>query len=197
MDPRIRQLLGQITALEDELRTALREQETHLFYQIKGKRVEFESAIREEHRRLKTGVLRWIVTNRPQNFITGPFIYGLALPLLFLDLCLTLYQAICFPIYRIGKARRADFFAYDRQHLGYLNIVERFHCTYCAYANGLLAYASEIAARTEQYFCPIKHAHRMLGAHARSRRFLRYGEATEYAAKLEAFRVALESEQGK
>jgi len=194
VNAKITELLGQITALEDDLRNALREQEVHLYYTIKGKRIEFESAMRASHRKLKRGLLRWIVTDRPQNFITGPVIYSLAVPLAFLDLCVTIYQALCFPVYRIAKARRADYIVFDRQHLEYLNFFERFHCTYCAYANGLLAYTSEVAMRTEQYFCPIKHAHRVLGAPARYKRFLPYGDAEDYHAKLEEFRVALENE---
>ena len=191
MSSRISKLLAQITALEDELRVALRDQESHMFFEIHGKRVEFESSVREAHLRLKQGILRWIVTDRPLNLVTGPIIYGLGLPLLVLDFSVTLYQALCFPVYGIAKARRGDFIVIDRQHLGYLNFIERFHCTYCAYANGLLAYASEIAARTEQYFCPIKHAHRVLGANPRSERFLPYGDAYDYHARLEEFRVAL------
>ena len=197
MNAKIGDLLAQITALEDDLRLALREQEVQLFYQVRGKRIEFETAIRQSHRKLKRGLLRWIVTDRPQNFITGPIIYSLALPLLFLDLYVTIYLALCFPIYRIAKARRADYIIFDRWHLEYLNFFERFHCTYCAYANGLLAYTFEIAMRTEQYFCPIKHAHRVLGASARYERFLPYGDATDYHAKLNAFRVALEHEAPK
>jgi hypothetical protein len=191
---RIGELLAQITALEDELRTTLREQETHLLYEIKGKRVKFEGSIRERHRKLKMGIFRWIAADRPQNFLTGPIIYGLILPLAFLDLCVTVYQATCFPIYRIAKARRGDYIVIDRRHLGYLNAFERFHCVFCGYANGLLAYTIEIAARTEQYFCPIKHAHRILGSHARYQRFLSYGEAEGYHAKLEEFRIALGAE---
>ncbi|MEO8806702.1 MAG: hypothetical protein ABI433_11515 [Burkholderiaceae bacterium] len=51
----------------------------------------------------------------------------------------------------------------------------------------------EILARTEAYVCPIKHAHKILGMHARYDRFLEYGDAAGYEAKLEAYRVA----QGK
>ena len=194
---RISELLSSITALEDELRAALREQETHLFYQIKGKRVEFEGTIRESHRKLRRSVMRWIVTDRPQNFLTGPIIYGLAVPIVLLDLCITLYQAVCFPVYRIARVKRIDYIVIDRQHLGYLNWFERFHCTYCAYATGLLAYTSEIAARTEQYFCPIKHARRILGSNVRYERFLAFGEAADYHARLEEFRVALEADPVK
>jgi len=191
MNDRIHHLLTQIAALEDDLREALHEQETRAQFEIKGKRVEFEHAIKQAHRRLKTGFFRWLVTNRPQNLITGPVIYSMIVPLLVLDLCVTLYQAICFPIYRIARVRRASYIVLDRQHLEYLNFIEKFHCSYCAYAGGLMAYVYEIVARTEQYFCPIKHARRILGTHSRYPRFLDYGEAADYAARLEEFRIEL------
>jgi len=195
MNERIRDLLAQISTLEGELRTALHEREQHVAYQIRGKRVEFEQSTQAAHRRLRTSLLYWIFKDRPLNLLTGPLIYGMILPLLLLDACVTLYQAICFPLYRIAKARRADYFVYDRRQLGYLNLIERFHCTYCSYANGLLAYATEIVARTEQYFCPIKHARKVLGLHARHERFLAYGDAIDYPTRLEAFRQSLEGRQ--
>ena len=167
MNERITQLLAQMAALEDELRSAVHDQESRMFFRIDGKRVEFERSVREAHLKLKKNVFRWLVTNRPQNLITGPVIYG------------------------IGRVKRGDYMVYDRQHLGYLNAFERFHCTYCEYANGLMAYMTEIVARTEQYFCPIKHARKILGTHARYNRFLDYGDAADYEARLEAFRVAL------
>ena len=191
MNDHIRQLLDQMTTLEDELRTALHEQQMPMYFQIKGKRVEFEKSIRQAHRRLKKGFFRWLVTDRPQNLITGPIIYGMAIPLIMLDLCVSFYQAACFPIYKIAKVRRADYIVLDRQHLEYLNFIEKFHCTYCAYGAGLIAYICEIIARTEQYFCPIKHARKMLGTHSRYAHFLDYGEAANYEAKLEEFRVAM------
>lgn len=191
MNDRIQVLLAQMTALEDELRDALHEQETRMLFEIKGKQVEFEQSIRQAHHRLKTGFFRWLVSYRPQNLITGPVIYSMIVPLLILDLSVTLYQAFCFPIYRIDKVRRTDYIVLDRNRLEYLNFFERFHCNYCGYASGLVAYVYEILARTEQYFCPIKHARRILGTHTRYRRFLDYGEAADYAARVEAFRVAL------
>ena len=190
MDTRIRDLLGRIGALEDELRTVLHERESRVFFTLREKRIEFGDGVRELHQRLKRGVLRWLVTDRPQNLLTGPVIYALAVPLVILDLFVTLYQASCFPIYGVARARRADYIVFDRHHLGYLNIVERFHCEYCAYATGLIAYVGEIATRTEQYFCPIKHARKILGTHDRYARFLDYGDAADYHARLEAFRSA-------
>jgi len=191
MNERINQILAQMAGLEDELRTALHEQESRMFFQIKGKRVEFESSVKEANRKLKTNFFRWLVAYRPQNLITGPIIYGMAIPLLLMDACVSFYQWACFPIYGITKVRRSDYLVFDRHQLGYLNFIEKFHCTYCEYGNGLMAYMREILARTEEYFCPIKHARKVIGTHARYRRFLDYGDAADYEARLEAFRVGL------
>jgi hypothetical protein len=191
MNDRIRQLLVQMTALEDELREALHEQETRMLFEIKGKRVEFEHSIKQAHRQLKTRFFHWLVTDRPQNLVTGPVIYSMIVPLAMVDRFVTIYQAVCFPIYRIAKVQRASYIVLDRQHLEYLNFVEKFHCSYCGYASGLIAYVHEIVARTEEYFCPIKHARRILGTHSRYPRFLDYGDAADYEARLEEFRIAL------
>lgn len=191
MNDRIRHLMDQMSAIEADLRVALQEQEANALFQIKGKRIEFEDSIRQAHRRLKTGFFRWLVAYRPQNLITGPIIYGMFVPMAILDLLVSFYQATCFPIYGIAKVSRADYFVYDRRHLEYLNFIEKFHCTYCSYGNGLVAYATEILARTEEYFCPIKHARKRLGSHAHYSRFLEYGDAADYEARLEKFRVGL------
>jgi hypothetical protein len=87
-----------------------------------------------------------------------PLIYGCVVPFFFLDLAVAIHQLICFPIYGIPKVRRRDYLVFDRGRLTYLNAIEKIGCVYCSYASGLLAYITEIAARTEQHFCPIKHA---------------------------------------
>ena len=191
MNEKIRQLLDQMSALESDLLKAVQEQEASALFQIKGKRVEFEASIRQAHQKLKSGFFHWLVTYRPQNLITGPIIYCMIVPLAFLDLFASFYQATCFPIYGITKVRRGAYIVFDRQQLEYLNFIEKFHCSYCAYGSGLMAYLSEIVGRTEEYFCPIKHARKVLGKHSRYARFLAYGEAADYEAKLEKFRVGL------
>ena len=180
-----------MATLEDELRNAVHDQESRMFFTIKGKRVEFEHSVKSAHRKLKKNVFRWLVTNRPQNLITGPIIYGMVLPMLLLDALVTLFQWTCFPIYGITKVRRGSYIVFDRHHLGYLNAIEKFHCTYCEYGNGLMGYMAEILARTEEYFCPIKHAHKILGTHKRYNRFLDYGDGADYERRLEEFRVGL------
>lgn len=191
MNDRIERLLEQITALEDDLRVALSEQRSGVFFQIKGKRIEFEHSIKQAHKRLKRNFFHWLIADRPQNLITGPIIYSMILPLLLTDLFVSFYQLTCFPIYGIKKVRRADYIVFDRQHLSYLNFIEKFHCTYCAYGSGMISYVSEIIARTEQYFCPIKHVRKLLGTHQRYARFLDYGAAEHYQEKLETYRRAL------
>jgi hypothetical protein len=191
MNDKIVRLMEKMAMLEDELVNAIHEQEIKMFFEIKGKRVEFESSVRTAHKKLKSNFFRWLVTNRPQNLITGPIIYAMIVPLMLLDVCVSFYQWTCFPIYGVAKVKRADYIVFDRHQLDYLNFIEKFHCTYCEYGNGLMGYMAEILARTEEYFCPIKHAHKVLGTHARYRHFLSYGDATDFAAKLEAYRVGL------
>ena len=191
MNEKIIDLLARMAALEDELRTAVHSQESRMFFEIKGKRIEFESSVKAAHQKLRKNFFQWLVTNRPQNLITGPIIYSMIFPLMLLDLCVSFYQWSCFSIYGITKVRRSDHMVFDRHHLGYLNFIEKFHCTYCEYGNGLMSFMTEILARTEAYFCPIKHAHKVLGTHRHYNRFLDYGEAEDYEKKLEEFRVRL------
>lgn len=191
MNERIRQILEQINALEEDIQTELNEQRKRWFYQIHGKRVEFERSIKETHRNLKQGVFHWFMTVRPQNYLTAPVIYGMIVPMIVFDFCLMVYQLTCFPVYGIARVKRSAYISFDHRHLAYLNIIEKFDCLYCSYGNGLLAYATEIFARTEQYFCPIKHAQKLLGKHARYQYFLDYGDAEDLHIKLEEIRVAL------
>lgn len=193
MNDQIRHLLAQLEDAEKELEKALQEHRVHLNFSMKGKRVEFEQSVKEAHKQVKIGLIKWL-GNRPINLLTAPIIYGMIFPMLLLDTCISLYQAICFPIYKIPCVKRGDYIVFDRHHLSYLNIVEKSHCMYCTYGNGLLAFATEIIARTEQYFCPIKHARKMLGRHARYASFVEFGDATDYQIKLEQFRTDLAKE---
>jgi hypothetical protein len=94
-----------------------------------------------------------------------------------MDLWATAYQHICFRVLSIPMVRRSDFVVIDRHQLAYLNAIEKLNCVYCGYANGVIAYAREVAARTEQYWCPIKHARTAHGAHDRYLDFIEYGDA--------------------
>ena len=77
---------------------------------------------------------------------------------------------------------------FDRADLPYLNLIEKFNCLYCSYGNGVAAYTREVAARTEQYWCPIKHARHIRAAHDRYPRFFDHGDAEAYRQGLNRLR---------
>jgi hypothetical protein len=126
-----------------------------------------------------------------RNLLTTPFVYSLGVPLVLLDVWVSLYQWICFPVYGIDCVRRSRYFALDRHRLGYLTAIEKANCLYCSYATGLFAYVREVAARTEQYWCPIKHAQRVVAPHSRYADFAEYGDAPGYRHNLPRLRQAL------
>ncbi|NOQ94968.1 MAG: hypothetical protein GQ547_10095 [Methylophaga sp.] len=195
MTDRIKQLIEQIKQLEDDLSNELHQHEDALLFHLKGKKVQFEKSVRQAHKQLKTAVIPWLFGIQPRNLLTAPIIYSMIIPLVISDLFVSFYQATCFPIYKITKVRRSDYLIFDRHHLAYLNVFEKFHCLYCAYANGVIAYIREIIGRTEQYFCPIKHARKALNNHPRYREFIPYGEAEAYHEKLNKFRSAMTKEE--
>ena len=64
-----------------------------------------------------------------------------------------------------------------------------------AYCGGLFAYAREVAARTEQYWCPIKHARKTLDPHRLYALFADFGQAEEYHELSSNLRTALRDEK--
>lgn len=183
------EILHRIRALEQQLERELGEKRREWHYRLEANRVRFERAARQRHRRLKTGIPRFLRDASLGNLLTAPVIYSVVVPLALLDLWFTLYQWICFPIYGIPRVPRSRYIVIDRHQLGYLNGVEKLNCLYCGYANGLLAYAREIAGRTEQYWCPIKHARRVRAPHARYHVFVEYGDADGYHRELPRLRT--------
>jgi len=103
------------------------------------------------------GIIALIKRSKPINLITGPIIYAMIFPILLLDLFVWFYQLTCFPVYKLAKFDRSDFIIFDRQELKYLDWASKFHCTYCAYAVGVINLVGAIIGATESYFCPIKH----------------------------------------
>jgi len=193
MNPKIEELIQTLKVIEEEMESEFRKKREEFRFTVEEKRVRFAEEVILQGRALKIGLLRYLREAHPFNVLTAPVIYTGFIPLLFLDLFVTLYQTICFPVYGIPKARRGDYMVFDRGDLPYLNALEKFNCFYCSYANGLAAYFREVAARTEQYWCPIKHARRIRSAHQRYPRFFEYGDADSYRKGLERLRRQFES----
>jgi len=181
-------LLEEIRALEKRVTDEVSREAEEFGYSLQRGRRRFSDETKARHRQLKKSLREYIRGASVKVLLTGPVIYGLAVPLALLDLAATIYQWLCFPVYGIPRVKRHDFFVYDRVHLRYMNVIEKFHCLYCSYANGMLGYVHEIAGRTEQYWCPVKHAERVRNAHSRYYRFFAYGDGERYASELQSLR---------
>jgi len=162
----------------------MKRREEELKYRVTEGKVIFEQAILELHKKVRSPLFFYIIKAPLLTVLSAPIIYAMIVPAVLIDLGLWIYQKVCFPIYRIPKVKRGDYIVLDRHYLKYLNLLERLNCDYCRYFNGLSSYAMEIAARTEQYWCPIKHAFGKAQHHSRAHLFSDYGDADTYRTKL-------------
>ena len=188
MDSRIGEIVERMKALQHELEAELEKTREDFRYRLEDRKVRFEHEILMQQRRFKENLLKYVITAKPKHLLTAPFIYAVFFPMLLLDLFATLYQWICFPIYGIPRVRRRDYLIQDRHTLAYLNLLEKFNCFYCSYADGLTSYLREVIGRTEQYWCPIKHARKVLETHSRYTHFTEFGDAENYRRGLEKIR---------
>lgn len=177
-------LMDKMRSVEAEIEAELARQQEALRFHFENRRVVFEKEVLEIHRAIKTRALRYLFHANPLMVLTAPIIYSLLIPVALLDVCVSVFQAICFTIYKIPKVRRRDYLVFDRHHLAYLNFIEKTNCAYCSYANGVIAFAREVAARTEVYWCPIKHARRVLGPHPYYQKFADFGDADGFQEQL-------------
>lgn len=191
MSSRLNEILEEIRELEKRVQAEMKLREEELKYKVSEGRVIFEREILEIHKKIASSLLFYIVKAPILTILSAPVIYVMVIPALLMDLCLWIYQAICFPVYGIPKVKRSEHIILDRHYLKYLNFLERLNCDYCSYFNGLSSYAMEIAARTEQYWCPIKHASGKAWRHSRAHRFVDYGDAEAYRAKIDELRREL------
>jgi hypothetical protein len=187
-------LANEIVRLQDELNRQIEARREALGWRLEKGFVEFEQSVTIAHRRLRLGVAAFLAQSPILYVLTAPAIYSLFVPLALIDDWASLYQAICFRVYRIPQVRRSRYVVVDRQKLAYLNWIETLNCVYCGYGNGVIAYAREIASRTEQYWCPIKHAGKVVDPHQRYYEFLEFGDADGYRARLDQFRERLRLE---
>ena len=189
----VERLKEALRALEAEIDAELDQSRDRLRYRIERGRIRFDHEVLARHRAAKVRLREFLGAARPMVILTAPVIYSLILPFALLDLFVSLYQAICFPVYGIAKVRRADHIAFDRQHLAYLNGLQKLNCVYCGYCNGLISFVREVAGRTEQYWCPIKHARRMAGRHEQYGDFVAYGDAEGFREESEGLRERLKA----
>jgi hypothetical protein len=193
MSPYAERIVEHLRDAEEALARDVEAQQRRWHYRVRQGRHWFDHQRRQAHRRLKQSIPAYLWGANIWSVLTAPVIYSLIVPLAALDVWVTIYQWICFPIYGIPHVPRRAYCALDRQKLAYLNAIEKTNCVLCGYANGMIAYVREVAARTEQYWCPIKHATAVPAPHDRYHLFVDYGDAEGYRRELQALRLALRS----
>ncbi len=194
---KIDDILARMEALEKELAQELEQAGHELLYTVERKKVRFSREIKRQHKLLARKWADYVFESGPLIILTIPIIWGALIPALLLDTTVTVYQFACFPVYGIPRVRRRDYMVIDRHLLGYLNWIEKLNCVYCGYFNGLMGFVREVAARTEQYWCPVRHARTPKAAHGRYRFFLGYGDAKAYRERLEAVRHDFDDVRGR
>ncbi|MDB5485405.1 MAG: hypothetical protein JWR29_1309 [Tardiphaga sp.] len=187
-------LTQRMREIERDIEAELAKRREALRFHFERRKVVFEHDVEALQRAIRTKASHYLLKANPLIVITAPLIYSLIIPFVLLDVFVMAYQAICFPIYKIPKVRRGDYLVFDRHHLAYLNIIEKVNCAYCSYGNGVIAFAREVAARTEVYWCPIKHARRMLGPHPHYVGFADFGDAEGFREKIEAMKDGVKLE---
>jgi hypothetical protein len=193
--PQVDELISRIRQLEDEVQAEYSKRRSDFGSVVEAKRVCFSEEVISLQRGARTRLWSYVTSASILSWLVAPIIYVGLVPFLLLDAFLFLYQLTCLRVYGIAKVKRSDYLVLDRGDLAYLNALEKLNCSYCGYANGLISYAREIAARTEQYFCPIKHARRILAAHDRYPTFFEYGDADNYRLGIERLRAKLGEDQ--
>lgn len=192
-----RNIYAEIDKLQEQLEDYWAYYRERFDYTVRNGKVRFDRAVRSAHREYRVGLLPYLLRAKPSHILTAPIIYGMIVPLVLLDLTLNLYQQICFRAYGIPRVRRRDYMVMDRHQLSYLNGLEKLNCVYCSYGNGMVAFAREVLGRTEQYWCPIKHARKVKAPHGRYRDFTDYGDAENYRSKLKLLRQDFQEESDR
>ena len=196
MATQLDELMEKLRSVEAEIETELTKRREELRFHIENRRIVFEEEVLRVQRAIKVRASRYLIDANPLMILSAPVIYSLLVPIALADLWVMAYQAICFPIYKIPKVRRRDYLIFDRHHLAYLNIIEKINCAYCSYGNGAIAFVREVASRTEVYWCPIKHARRVLGPHPHYQGFADFGDAQGFRDKLKAIKDGVKIDAG-
>lgn len=110
MKQALEDLLARIHALQEEVEETYRQAREELERQ----RTQLAEEFLRRQKHYRTGLLRYLAHARPLVLLTAPVIYLGWIPFLLLDLFVNFYQAVCFPVYGIPRARRADYLVFDQ-----------------------------------------------------------------------------------
>lgn len=184
MQTSIKDILEKIEKLNTELKWEYERLAKKYGFELQKRKIIFLEEFRRRNRWLKFPAWKYVIPTNIRHLLSIPFIYGVFPFALLFDIVITLYQWICFSLYKIPLVSRKDYFIYERRYLDYLNIIQKLNCLYCSYFNWLAGYAVEIGARTERYWCPIKAAQKPKFSHGWYRDFADYGNPEEWNEKI-------------
>jgi len=119
MSTQLEVLLDKMKVLEDELIEELQKQQEEFSYEITKRRVYFEENVIIRHKEYTKQLFNYITDAKLKHILSTPFIWICIVPVALMDITISLYQAICFPIYGIPKVKRQDYIVFDRQYLNY------------------------------------------------------------------------------
>ena len=120
MSSKLDALRAELAELQARLAAELASTDAALRYTLQRGRAIFDTETRAAHSAARERPRQFLSHTRLLHLVTAPVIYSMILPFALLDLFVTVYQAICFPVYHIEKVRRADHILIDRQFLAYL-----------------------------------------------------------------------------
>jgi hypothetical protein len=192
MSEKIEKIVQSIEEMKQRLREEIEKQESHITYEIDHGIVSFEAEVLKRQKLMMKDLFIYFREIPLLHFLVSPLIYIMVIPAMLFDVSLFVYQQVVCRIFKFEPIKRSDYIVYDRHYLGYLNPVEKLNCMYCSYFNGLMQYAAAMAARTELYFCPIKHAKKTAYEHQYYHEFFIYGEEENYQERLKELRTRLQ-----
>jgi len=176
MKSRISEILKDIKNKRIELSKEYEKLMKKYDFSFEKRKIIFTKKAREYQKKFRVPLRKYAVPQGYKHILSIPFIYGMIIPSVILDVCLFIYQQTALRLYGIPLVKRSDYIVYDRKHLDYLNMIQKVNCIYCSYVNGLFSYAVEIAGRTEKYWCPIKAAREIKGGHNWEEYFADFGD---------------------
>lgn len=88
-----------------------------------------------------------------RHIFVAPFAIFMLIPLIFFDICISLYQRIAFKICKMKRVNRAPHFKIDPHRIALLSKMQRVYAVYIFYAEGVMNYAKKIIQESADYWC--------------------------------------------
>ncbi len=118
-------LLEKIKEIETKIEDLLDAGKEKFSYEIKQGKAVFTKEVLKLQQYESKNIFVYIIQTPIPKLLSAPIVYSMIFPIIILDIFLTIYQWICFPIYKIKKIKRKDHIVMDRHRLKYLNSIEK------------------------------------------------------------------------